>query len=256
MLSLVDQLNRPVQLSNTPLRIVSLVPSLSEYLCYIGMEKELIGITKFCVHPPFLRKEKSIIGGTKNPNLEKIKLLKPDLIIANKEENRKEDLEQLAKEFPIYISDINSINESYSALEDISILCNKKENGTACILKLKATIKAIKKLNETKDCIYLIWKNPYMAVGSNNYINDLLEKLGWKNLAVSLKGRYPEWKVQDGDFHILLSSEPYPFGNKDKEELAKLCPNAKIHLVNGEAFSWYGSRLINAAEDLTILKND
>lgn len=256
MIKLVDQLQRPVELKKAPTKIVSLVPSLTEYVCSIDADNQLAGISKFCIHPHNLKKKVKVIGGTKNPNLNKIRELEPDLIIANKEENRKEDILALAIDYPVYVSDINKLSDSYQALKDIAILCGRKEKGLQIIEQLKSTISQFPKLNQTKDFVYLIWKNPYIAVGPGTYIHALLNELGWNNKVTSSDSRYPEWNLEDGNFHILLSSEPYPFKEEDKKQIQQVCPNATVELVNGEAFSWYGSRLLSVAEDLNLSKND
>lgn len=226
------------------MKIVSLVPSITETLFDFGLTKnEVIGRTKFCIHPEELVKNVQIIGGTKNLNIEKIKALKPDLIIANKEENEKLQVEELMKDLKVWVTDIQTLEDNSQFITEVGILLNEKDKALSFnqeILKI-----LIDKANlSTKKVSYLIWKNPYMTIGSDTFIHDVLEKMGLENICKN-QTRYPEIslaEMQKAEF-ILLSSEPFPFQQKHIDELQNELPNSKIILVDGEAFSWFGTHI-------------
>lgn len=226
------------------MKIISLVPSITETLFDLGLkEDEVVGRTKFCIYPKDLVKNVAIIGGTKNLNLDKIKTLKPDLIIANKEENEKLQVEELMKDFKVWITDIQNLEDNENLILELGALLNREEIA----FQFHETINKIFKNKSGKEKVkvaYLIWKNPYMTVGSDTFIHDVLEKLGFENIFKNKK-RYPEISTDEmkETQYIFLSSEPFPFQQKHIEELQKELPNSKIILVDGEAFSWYGTHL-------------
>ena len=226
------------------MKIISLVPSITEALFDFGLsEKEIIGRTKFCIHPENAVQKVEIIGGTKNLNIAKIKSLNPDLIIANKEENVKEQIEELQKDFKVLVTNISNLEDNYYLLKTLGNLLEKQEIAQKFNLKIYEILAKFSDL-EKKKCAYLIWKNPYMTVGFDTFIHDILDKIGFQNIFKNQK-RYPEISVEDlkSADYIFLSSEPFPFQQKHTDELQKELPDAKISLVDGEAFSWYGTRL-------------
>lgn len=232
-------------------RIISLVPSQTELLHYLGLEDEVIGITKFCVHPEEWFRNKVRIGGTKNINFKKIGGLTPDLIIANKEENVKEQVEALAEKYDVWITEVNNLSDSIEMINDIGILtsCTKKASALAHQIKMKfENLQLISsKAARTVPAAYFIWKDSYMVAGAGTFIDNMMPYCGLKNI-FSDRTRYPqialEEIVENNCGVILLSSEPYPFKEKHKEEIQKKFPNIKVELVDGEMFSWYGSRLL------------
>jgi ABC-type Fe3+-hydroxamate transport system substrate-binding protein len=234
--------------NNIPLRIISVVPSQTELLWNLGLDEEVIGITKFCVHPNEWFRNKTRIGGTKNLNIEKIRLLQPTLIIANKEENNKADIETLQAEFNVWTSDIATLSDAYKMIADIGALVNREALALELISNVKTQM--IKPLIEPKTALYAIWYNPWMFAGKQTFIDDMLGHAGMQN--VLTKERYPSLSPQEiKDLNpkvILLSSEPFPFKDKHMAELQALLPNAQIKLVDGEMFSWYGSRLLFAGK--------
>ena len=248
----VDQLNREIQFSFPPKRIVSTVPSQTELLYDLGLSDEVVGITKFCIHPEEWFKTKERIGGTKKLNLEKIKSLNPDLIIANKEENTREEIEALAKMFPVWISDIVDLQDALAMIRLVGEIVNKKENADSIANEILKSFKTIKPIKKKLSLAYFIWREPWMLAGENTFINSILRDIGFDNIASKMKGRYPEITAQQlketNPEYIFLSSEPYPFCEKHYTELMEICPNSKIKLVDGEMFSWYGSRLLYSAD--------
>ena len=244
-----DQLQRTIEINKIPKRIISIVPSQTELLFDLGLDKEVIGITKFCVHPAEWFKTKTRIGGTKKLDLDKIKQLHPDIIFANKEENSKEQIEELAKQFPVWISDVNSLDGALEMIEAIGTVTSKQQQAEKIKQQIKKNFsQLITPTSKSKAC-YLIWKDPYMTVGGDAFIHEMITRAGFQNVFAQ-KSRYPQITIRDLQHMncelLFLSSEPYPFKQKHLDEFQQLLPNKKILLVDGEMFSWYGSRLIKA----------
>lgn len=254
--SIIDMMGREVEFNYPPQRIVSLVPSQTELLYDLGLEEEVVGITKFCVHPEEWFRSKTRVGGTKKLNIEKIKELKPDLIIANKEENEREQIEELAKEFPVWISDIQNIPQALQMIQVVGLLVDKEEKANSLVDDIVAGFTALNKAAQSKRVAYFIWYNPWMSVGHDTFINNMIQTVGWQNV-MSDKTRYPELTLDELKAYnpelVLLSSEPYPFKEKHVQEIKAVLPNADVRLVDGEMFSWYGSRMMKAIPYLSEL---
>lgn len=255
-----DQLDRIVNLDSTPKRIVSIVPSQTELLHNLGLDMEVIATTKFCVHPQSWFRNKTRIGGTKNLNIEKILSLNPDLIIANKEENDQAQIEELAKKVPVWVSDIQTLEQALQMIEKVGVLVNKKANALKLIAEIKLTFEKLSKLvkaGTSTSVVYLIWHNPYMTVGPDTFVSEMLGVCGFQNLVK--ESRYPNIDIEEikdlNPDYIFLSSEPFPFKQKHIDELQKELPMAKIVMVNGEMFSWYGNRLKISPSYFTELIN-
>ncbi|MEO7307910.1 MAG: helical backbone metal receptor [Ferruginibacter sp.] len=248
-------LQKATDLSYLPKRIISLVPSQTELLCDLGLETETIGITKFCVHPVSWFKRKESVGGTKTINIDKVHQLQPDLIIANKEENVKEQIEQLSLNYPVWLTDVNNLEDALQMITDIGILTGKPGPALSLTEKIQKAFNGLPVIDKLVTTAYLIWRKPYMTIGGDTFIHDMLLKSGFENIFAG-KTRYPEISIaqlqttspQDpvGCELLLLSSEPYPFKQKHIDELHAFLPGTKIILVDGEFFSWYGSRLLKA----------
>jgi ABC-type Fe3+-hydroxamate transport system substrate-binding protein len=256
-----DQMNRKIELPEKPLRIISLVPSQSELLFSLGLNEEVVGITKFCVHPNEWFTSKPKIGGTKNIDIEKIKSLNPDLIIGNKEENEKQQIEELMKHFRVWMSDVNSLKDAYDMIVRVGALVGKQQQAILLKLQVESAFNLFinkASLNPQHSVAYFIWKKPYMVAAGNTFINDILGLCGLKNVfAEHDYMRYPEIQIEQLEALqpecIFLSSEPYPFKEKHIEEFKSICPQSKVIVVDGELFSWYGSRLLNAPKYLSVL---
>jgi ABC-type Fe3+-hydroxamate transport system substrate-binding protein len=239
-------------LPHPPQRIISLVPSQSELLHYLGLETETIGITKFCVHPVGWLSAKTIVGGTKNVNIDLIYQLQPDLIIANKEENVKEQIEELAEHHNVWVTDVNDLDSALQMITDTGVITCKKNEAFHLVSAIENAFSDLEELHDTNNKLqtaYLIWKDPYMTAGGDTFIHDILERCGFQNI-FSGRLRYPIVtlaQLQEANCQlVLLSSEPYPFREKHVAELSKHLPQSKILTVDGEMFSWYGSRLLLA----------
>jgi len=258
MPTFIDQTGRRVTLDKTPQRIISLVPSQSELLWDIGLRNELIGITKFCIHPEEMFRSVERVGGTKKLDMVKIRSLKPDLIIGNVEENERTDIEQLQREFNVWMSDIYNLDDALEMMKEVGKLTGKEVETAVIIKKVQEFLPSVKDIFDKKQVLYFIWKDPFMFAGGNTFINDVLSHIGLSN-AVGDKPRYPvlsEEKLKQLKVdYCFLSSEPYPFKQKHVEEIQKLLPQTKVIIADGEVFSWYGSRLLHLPEYLKKLKS-
>lgn len=251
-----DQMQRRVEVPEKPRRIISLVPSQTELLYALGLEEEVVGLTKFCIHPAHWRKEKTVIGGTKNFHLDKIRDLQPDLIIGNKEENYQDGIEALEKEFPIWMSDIFTLEDALQMMREVGKISGRPNESQRLATTIAESFQQLKPLPPIST-LYFIWQNPFMAVGGNTFIDEMLHRCGFANLLAG-KARYPELSAEDlqalDPSLILLSSEPFPFQEKHIARFREICPRAKIMIVDGEMFSWYGSRLLQATPYLQGLQ--
>ncbi len=238
-----------ISFSKPPSRIISLVPSQTELLHHLGLNEQVIGITKFCIHPHQWFKTKNRIGGTKTLNIEKIKALQPDLILANKEENVKGQVEELARDFPVWVSDVNTLDNALNMIATVGQLTAKQPESQTLVENIQTAFAQLQTPNTKLQTAYLIWEEPYMTVGGDTFIHDMLNKAGFRNVFAA-KQRYPIITVEELQAAhcelLLLSSEPYPFKQKHINDLQSHLPNTKILLVDGEIFSWYGSRLLEA----------
>ncbi|MFP4846617.1 ABC transporter substrate-binding protein [Winogradskyella sp. PE311] len=248
----IDQLHRTIVIQKTPERIVSLVPSQTELLVDLGLESSLVGVTKFCVHPKHLRISKKVIGGTKKINVEKIKELQPDIILCNKEENTKDIIEALKEIAPIHISDVSNIHDCFELIRMYGELFKIEKAASSIVASIEEKRINFQKKVETikkQKVAYFIWKDPWMVVASGTFIDSMLREVSFENSFES-ENRYPEInltdeRLKDTDI-ILLSSEPFPFSEKHVLELKSKFPRKVIKIVDGELFSWYGSRLLKS----------
>lgn len=247
-----DQLNRSVHLKGTPQRIISLVPSQTELLYDLGLESSIVGITKFCVHPNHFRKDKTIVGGTKVVHFDKIKALEPDIILCNKEENTLEMIQELERIAPVHLSDVYTIADCTELIAMYGRLFSKEDEANAIIGQIESKYEDFKLFMNDKPSLktaYFIWKKPWMVAAKQTFIDEMLQLNKFENYYGHLE-RYPEvelfeTKKEDAEL-VLLSSEPFPFKESHKELLKNYFPQAKMLVVDGEAFSWYGSRLLKA----------
>ncbi len=234
-----------VEVPLSPQRVVSLVPSQTELLFDLGLENRVAGVTRYCLHPERARRVCGDAGGTKRVKFASIESLKPDLIIGNKEENDQESIEMLAQHYPVWMSDIENFDDALVMVDLIGKLMNVDPQSTAMVKQIREDWQALPDGDQTS-VAYLIWKKPYMASGSSTFIHAVLEKLNFRNVFAdcprypkidldALIERAPEW--------VFLSSEPFPFTQDHVQELAKLLPKSRVIRVDGEMFSWYGSRL-------------
>lgn len=250
MIESIDQTGRYLHLPQLPRRIISLVPSITEFLADLGLNEEVAGITKFCIHPNSWYRSKVRIGGTKNFKPERILALEPDLVIANKEENIREQVMELAQTVPVWVSDVSNLDSALEMMTALGALTGKSLKAAGICHQVQVAFEDLAQLPKRhRSVVYLIWKDPYMTIGGDSFIHDMLVRCGFDNLFAS----HPRYPQTDPDSIrqlqpdlLLLASEPYPFSERHLAELQPLLPNTHIQLVNGEYFSWYGSRLLQA----------
>lgn len=234
-------------------RIVSLVPSLTELLVDLGVTDSLKGRTRFCIHPKNEIESIEIIGGTKNPNIDKIRALKPDLVIANKEEDIKTDVEAIQEFSDVLVTDISTIEDALFAIHYIAEKLDRMKEAEPLIRNVLSELDSISEFTPIQTA-YFIWKEPWMSVGNDTYIHDVMATFGLENV-LGDQTRYPsitinQLKEADPEL-ILLSSEPFPFKEKHITELREYLPDSKIQLIDGEWFSWYGSRMLPSFKNLS-----
>lgn len=250
MKEFIDQMNLTIRLENTPRRIVSLVPSQTQLLHELNLHEEVVGITKFCIHPEQWFHSKNRVGGTKTVDIDAVRLLKPDLIIGNKEENEESDIKALREIAPVWMSDVFTLNDALKMIESIGEITERTIMSNELSEKIRERFNLleghVKKCSNSKSVLYFIWNDPNMSAGQHTFINDMLNKCGLENLVK--EDRYPIAPINTAPDYIFLSSEPYPFSEKHVSEYQALYPNSKIVLVDGEQFSWYGSKLKDAPD--------
>lgn len=247
----IDQMERSIKLENAPKRIISLVPSQTELLAYLGLDAEILGITKFCIYPDTWFRTKTSVGGTKQYHFDKIKALNPDLIIGNKEENDKTQIELLAAEYPVWMSDIKTLEDAYNMIQNIGKLTRTLPQAQALTSEIRTKFDDLKNtIKSPISAAYLIWRKPYMVAAKDTFIDEMLHLAGFTNV-YNHQVRYPEIDLtalaKNPPQVLLLSSEPYPFKLSHIEEIQHLFPDTVIQLVDGTLFSWYGSRLLYSA---------
>ncbi len=253
-----DQMHRQIEIPAIPQRIISIVPSQTELLFDLGLDAAIIGITKYCINPGEKVKQKIKVGGTKELDIKLIKSLKPNLIIGNKEENERSQVEELMQHFPVWMSDISDLESAMDMVNKVGEITDRATHAQDLITRItqqfnKLTIKPSnhKIIKPSQNRVaYFIWRKPYMVAGKGTFIDDMLQRCGFVNAFES--DRYPvvspEQIIAANPGLVLLSSEPYPFKAKHIHEFQALLPHATVKVVDGEMFSWYGSRLLQAPE--------
>jgi ABC-type Fe3+-hydroxamate transport system substrate-binding protein len=248
-----DATGRQILLSGRPERIISLVPSQTELLVDLGVTKRLVGRTRYCIHPLESLSSVPTIGGTKRVEFDQIEALKPDLILAEKEENPEELVNSLARLAPVYVTDVTSIPSAIAMCGDVGQLIGLQIEAEALATQIAIAIEGAKKMIKRPErVLYLIWRKPWMAAGAGTFINSCLEHIGFQNAVcyplAAQPGRYPELDrdtiAQLNPDRVFLSNEPFPFKKVHAQELQEILPKARFQFVDGELFSWYGSRML------------
>lgn len=256
--SVTDSLGRTLEIPTEPQRIVSLCPSQTETLFTLGLGERIVGRTRYCIHPKGLIEKVAVVGGTKKVDKATVAALQPDLIIAQVEENTKDDVENLSSIAPVYVTRVESFAEALESIHRLGDITGKAAEAAQLVAEIEAAFALIKPepTENPLRVLYLIWRKPYMAAGKQTFIHSLLERLGWHNEAAQLPGRYPtlEDPSQLRPDVVLLSDEPFPFSEKHIPEIQLLWPHAEVRIVRGDYFSWYGSRMKEATKYLQSLK--
>jgi len=237
-----DDLGRTISLEKVPEKIVSLVPSITLTLADLGLGDQLVGVTRFCKYPADLIKGLTKIGGPKNIYHTKIVDLKPDVVIAVKEENDKDQVLKLSDDVPVVVFDINTTDDVFRMMNTLGELFQKRSEAKELNSRIKEAYHHFPIQGDGKKVVYLIWKNPWMAAGKETYIGSMLKIAGFDNI---VEGRYPEVDMEKLDEAevILLATEPYHFKEKERAELEALFPGKSVNIVNGELFTWFGTYL-------------
>jgi ABC-type Fe3+-hydroxamate transport system substrate-binding protein len=258
-LSVRDALGRELHLARPPERIVSLVPSHTETLFALGAGSRVVGVTDFCVHPADALRGTARIGGTKTPELARLRALAPDLVIANREENRRIDVRRLeAAGVPVLVTYARTVDEAAAEIELLGRICGCGDAAAALCAAIAAELARGGRAAHRVRAVALIWKQPYMAVGGDCFAHDLLGRAGGENPFGGEPRRYPHVDAARiaaaAPEVILLPTEPYAFGAADRDELLSLaCPAARsgrIHVIEGELLTWYGPRIPRALAEI------
>jgi len=249
-LHITDSTGTTIEIKKQPERIVSLVPSITYTLHRLELDKEVVGITRFCKFPENWKKTKKIIGGTKDIKIGRIAALKPDIILANKEENTKEAVEELRKIAPVYVSEVSDMKSNKRFINDLAEIFDKKNTGKQINDKIDKKLQKLAGHKPLKS-LYFIWREPWMSVGGDTFISQMMQYAGFENLLKNEK-RYPTVKIEElQKLHpeiILLCSEPFPFKENHQAEMQEYFPDAEVIIVEGEAFTWFGAYAEKAFE--------
>jgi len=238
------------------MKVVSLVPSLTELLLYLGVE--VVGRTKFCIHPAAEIGAIPKVGGTKTVHTDQVVALEPDLVIANKEENVAEQVGALQEAgLQVLVTDIKDYDTALAAIDTIGAAVGRTSQARLLVADIERAFQSLPQAGLS--VCYLIWRKPYMTIGGDTYIHDMLTRCGYTNVYQSQE-RYPEVTLEELQSRrpdvVMLSSEPFPFAEKHIAELQEAMPDSTVVLVDGEYFSWYGSRMVAAAKYFRTLYSD
>lgn len=253
MKTLSDHLGREVPLERTPRRIVSLCPSQTELVFDLGAGDRVVGVTKFCVHPDRAKESAAVVGGTKNPKIEQILRLEPDLVLAQKEENTEAVVTALAQRVPVFVTDVVDIPTALRMISDVAGLVGEEQAGAQLLDEIRLALDRAAHRVSLR-ALYLIWNEPLMAAGSRTFVDAVLRLGGYENVVT--EARYPEIDPASlpAPDVVMLSSEPYPFREKHAAALRVHFPDARFEFVDGEMFSWYGSRMRHLGRYLSELR--
>jgi len=256
-MTITDARGHTVTLDAPPQRIVSLVPSQTELLADLGLDAEVVGLTRFCVHPVGWKEEKQIVGGTKNVNLDRVRALAPDLVLANLEENTRDDVEALDAIAPVYVTDVADVDDALAMIRTVGALVGREDAADGLAVEIERGFAGLRARPPLR-VAYLIWRDPWMTVGGDTFIHDVLRRASLANVFGD-RTRYPEVTEEEiaaaEPEVVFLSSEPFPFREKHRAEMESVVPGVPVRLVDGELFSWYGSRMRLAPPYLAGLRD-
>jgi ABC-type Fe3+-hydroxamate transport system substrate-binding protein len=226
-------------------RIVSLVPSITELLCDLDLSEQVVGRTGFCIHPWETVKTISKVGGTKDLKLDRIRELEPTHVVVNIDENRKEDAEALAEFIPnVVVTHPLAPSDNLDLYRQMGREFDRETQAEELCGKFEAALARVDERPE-QHVLYLIWRDPWMTISPETYISRTLGLFNWQTVPASADERYPQVDPRAVDVdRVLLPSEPFHFKEQHLTEVAALVPGAKVSLIDGEMTSWYGSRAI------------
>jgi ABC-type Fe3+-hydroxamate transport system substrate-binding protein len=246
-----DQINRIIEVPEPPGRIISLVPSITELLIDLGLNRKMAGRTRFCIHPAEKVRDIPVVGGVMGLNRHEIDKIQPDLILASKEENAKNEIMDLAGDYPLWVSDVHNLEDALSMIQAIGEICGKNKEAGEITDRIRQAFGELDHIPPgIVRAVYLIWNHPLYTINGETFTHDMLKRCGIENVFADKKEAYPiisekEIRERKPDF-IFLPSEPYAFKEKDVRSFDRMFPQAEIKRVDGEYFTWYGSHLIDA----------
>jgi ABC-type Fe3+-hydroxamate transport system substrate-binding protein len=259
-----DELGFRLDLGGPPQRIVSLVPSLTETLFALGLDGQVVGVTKFCVEPAAAVASIEKVGGTKNPDLRKIIALQPDLVIANAEENRLQDVEAMrARSIPVFVTYPRTVSTALESILGLGRVTGREADATALAREIVRVVSVIETSlgiwNKLRLRVFCpIWKKPWMTFNQDTYAHDVLRLLGFLNVFADARERYPRTTLEEaldrGAQIILLPDEPYAFADSDAAELKAALPagmSRRVMLISGRDLHWYGSHMVKGLAALS-----
>jgi ABC-type Fe3+-hydroxamate transport system substrate-binding protein len=235
------------------MRIVSLVPSVTETLFELGLDDQIIAITRFCRLPAEKVKLKPKVGGTKNPKLDDIVQLKPDVVIMDRDENRKQDAEFLKRNgIDVFATFPRSVEEGIQVIADLGKKFQVVEKANRMIEEIRQRMKMLT-IHDRKRALILIWRNPYMTVNRDTYVHAISALFGFDNVFADHQERYPKLKHEEivacKAEVVLMPDEPYPFRQRHVEELRAL--EAQFLLFDGTYITWPGYGMLRALRELS-----
>lgn len=252
MIRLTDARDHAITLRRPAARIVSLVPSQTELLASLGLDEEVVGLTRFCVRPAAWKAAKQIVGGTKTLRIDRVRELRPDLIFANVEENTRADVEELDRIAPVFVSDVSTLDDADAMIDAVARLTGRGAEGRTLRTGIAEAFGGLPDYGAVR-AAYLIWDDPLMTVGGDTFIHHVMHRGGLENVFAT-RTRYPEITeaelVDAAPDVLLLPDEPYPFTDQHAPRFQRLLRGASVLCVDGQAFSWYGSRLIHSPDAL------
>jgi len=253
-----DARGHTVTLDHRPRRILSLVPSQTELLAHLDLADEVVGITRFCERPEHWRSEKAIVGGTKQVDFDTVRDLDPDLVLANHEENTAEDVETLDEIAPVFVTEVKTVEDALGMIRTVGTLTETSDQTSTLVGKIISRFESLPDFTSLR-AAYLIWRDPYMTVGNDTFIHDVMQWGGFHNLYAG-RTRYPDVSLealseQEPDV-LLCATEPFPFHDADRftDDLRAAVPETPVEIVDGQPFSWYGPRLLETPSYLKTLR--
>ena len=251
-MTVFDDLGRKIDFERPPETVVSLVPSLTKTLSDLGLGEKLAAVTRFCKYPQELVQTLPKIGGPQKVDTQKILGINPGVVLSVKEENNREQVLQLAEKIPVVVFNIRNIDDALRMITTLGRLFSVETKAHTITSRIKKGLANTVFPTKRLTVLYLIWKKPWMAAGKDTFIGSMLQAAGFENLA---NGRYPEVNetMMRRASVIMLATEPYPFKEAERKQLAERFPRQKVLIVEGEIFTWFGSYMLNAASYLTKL---
>ncbi len=254
-----DALGRPLTVNRPPGRIVSLVPSITEALFAFGLGERVVAVTRFCIEPPDGVRDKEKVGGTKDVATARVNELAPDLVIANVEENTRPDIDALiAAGLPVFVTYPRTVRSAIDELRTLAEITGAQDAAAPILAEAEAELaQALADQQPTTRVFCPIWRRPWMTIGPDTYMHDLISLCGGENIYADAEGRYPEVTLEDVAQRrpdvVLLPDEPYPFTEKHEAEVIETMPGVRIYLVDGKLMCWYGPRIPEAIRMLRAL---